>query len=130
MWYTSSIAFVMRVCLTLYRRKRSLLAQFRMGVLPLAIETGRFKGIKLNERLCKFCNSQDIEDEKHMLCKCNLYDDARSIMYSKASDKCENFNVFNDDEKLVYLLSQEWKLVADFLDNAWTIRSNKLYVDR
>ncbi len=26
-------------------RKRSLLAQFRMGVLPLAIETGRFKGI-------------------------------------------------------------------------------------
>ncbi len=33
-------------------RKRSLLAQFRMGVLPLAIETGRFKSIPVEERVC------------------------------------------------------------------------------
>ncbi len=27
------------------RRKRSLLAQFRKGILPIAIDTGRFKGM-------------------------------------------------------------------------------------
>ncbi len=32
--------------------KRSLLAQFRMGVLPLAIETGRFKSIPVEESVC------------------------------------------------------------------------------
>ncbi len=39
------------------RRKHSLLAQFRMGILPLAIETGRFKGINVCERYCKFCQN-------------------------------------------------------------------------
>ncbi len=32
--------------------KRSLPAQFRMGVLQLAIETGRFKSIPVEERMC------------------------------------------------------------------------------
>ncbi len=38
------------------RRKRSLLAQFRMGILLLAIESGRFKGINVCEIYCKFCS--------------------------------------------------------------------------
>ncbi len=32
------------------RRKYSLLVQFRMGILPLAAETDRFKGINVNQR--------------------------------------------------------------------------------
>ncbi len=48
--------------------KRSLIAQFRMGVLPVAIETGRFKSIPVEERVCVLCNMKDIEDEMHMLC--------------------------------------------------------------
>ncbi len=51
-------------------RKRSLLVQFRMGVLPLAIETGRFKSIPVEEKVCVLCNINDIEDEIHMLCTC------------------------------------------------------------
>ncbi len=35
-------------------RKRSLLAQFRMDILPLANETGRFKGTNVSERYRKF----------------------------------------------------------------------------
>ncbi len=37
------------------RRKYSMLVQFRMVILPLAIETSRFKGINVCERYCKFC---------------------------------------------------------------------------
>ena len=50
------------------RRNRSLLAQLRFGILPLRIETGRFKNVKdqqtgqfrrlrPEERLCEICNS-------------------------------------------------------------------------
>ncbi len=43
--------------------KRSLLAQFRMGVLHLAIETDRFKSIPVEERVCVLCNMNDMEDD-------------------------------------------------------------------
>ena len=39
------------VSLNLKRNERSLLAQFRCGILPLRIETGRYIGEKPNERL-------------------------------------------------------------------------------
>jgi hypothetical protein len=38
-----------------------------MGILPLAIETGRFTSqiTPIENRICKFCNQNQIEDEKH-----------------------------------------------------------------
>ena len=38
------------------RSQRSLLAQLRMGILPLNIETGRYIQKELIERLCLLCN--------------------------------------------------------------------------
>ncbi len=43
------------------RRNKSLLAQFGMGILPLAIETGRFKGLTENKRICQSCPYQTIK---------------------------------------------------------------------
>ena len=51
------------VKLNLLRNERSVLAQFRCGVLPLRIETGRFVGEKPEERLCRLCNDNSPEDE-------------------------------------------------------------------
>ncbi len=48
-----------------------MLVQFRMVILPLAIETGRFKGINVCVRYCKFCPNLKVEDELHMLCECS-----------------------------------------------------------
>ena len=55
--------------------ERSLVSQYRMGILLLAIETGRFQGVKLEERLCIFCNSGLVEDEVHFMFDCSLYND-------------------------------------------------------
>ncbi len=63
------------------RRKLSLLAQFRMGILPLAIATGRFKAVNVCERYCKFCPNLNVEDELHMLCECSLHCSIRSVMF-------------------------------------------------
>ena len=54
-------------------KKGSILAQFRMGVRPLEIETGRFKNIQPEERYCVLCKQDLVEDEKHLLCTCKLY---------------------------------------------------------
>ena len=112
------------------RRKRSLLAQFRMGILPIAIETGRFKSEPIEERICKLCDINAVEDEMHMLCLCDLYSDTRHIMYNNVTQRCDNFNNLNVVDKFVYLMSNEFKEVANFLDKAWDIRTKKLYVNK
>ncbi len=58
-----------------------------MRVLPLAIETGRFKSIPVEERVCVLFNMNDIEDEMHMLCTCTLYQHIRIEMYNNVIHK-------------------------------------------
>ncbi len=48
-------------------RGRSLLAQFRGGVLPLAIECGRWRGIPVEKRVCELCGNDKVKDEIHFL---------------------------------------------------------------
>ena len=72
----------------LSRQHLSFIAQLRLGILPLQIETGRFENIKdgltgrfrklkVEECKCQICNSDDIEDEKHFVCICQVYDGER-----------------------------------------------------
>ena len=35
--------------------ERSAMAQFRFGILPLNIETGRFQNQPIEQRICKLC---------------------------------------------------------------------------
>ena len=47
------------------RQKRALTAQLRMGMLPIKIETGWFRNMPLEERICELCRMNEIEDEEH-----------------------------------------------------------------
>ncbi len=51
----------------------SLIAEIRFGILPLHIENGCFRILNLEERTCKICNSQEIEDEFHFVISCNAH---------------------------------------------------------
>ena len=64
------------------RYQRSLFSQFRCGILPLEIETGRFINSPLPDRLCRVCTEAAVEDEIHFLCDCKCYSDLRSDMYA------------------------------------------------
>ncbi len=109
------------------RRKRSLIAQFRSGTLPLAIETGRFRGLKPEERMCEICKNGLVEDELHFLCVCSEYDVIRNRMYERVSEEYSDFNVLNTEDKFIYLLRNEWKEVCNYLDKAWDVRRNIMY---
>ncbi len=75
-----------------------------MGVLLLAIETGRFRSIPLEERLCVLCDLNVIEGEKHFLCNCKLYEDIRQIMYDNVRQKYQLFSTLNVNEKFHFLV--------------------------
>lgn len=40
---------------------RSMIAQFRYGILPIRIKTGRYKREPLDKRICNFCLLKEID---------------------------------------------------------------------
>ncbi len=65
----------------LSRNQRSLVAQQRTGILPLAIKTGQFNNILEENRLCEMCDLNGVESETHFLLHCTLYDDLRECPF-------------------------------------------------
>ena len=62
----------------------STIARFRMSSHTLAIETGRHAKPKIpkEERKCRYCNLDDVEDEKHFLLKCPLCNEERLSLFN------------------------------------------------
>jgi predicted house-cleaning noncanonical NTP pyrophosphatase (MazG superfamily) len=42
------------------------------------IEKGRYSNLKPEDRICKLCNKNEVEDEFHFVMKCSFYKDLRS----------------------------------------------------
>ena len=59
---------------SLNRSHLSTFSKLRCGSLPLEVEHGRFSRPKvpLEQRMCKFCNCNLVEDEIHFLTVCNF----------------------------------------------------------
>ena len=96
-------------CSTISRDHRRVLFRLRSCSLPLAVETGRYTKPKtpLTERLCKFCESSAVEDEKHFLLDFELYTDIRYTLYERALCLDENFNGLGTDEKLRFIMQHK-----------------------
>jgi hypothetical protein len=63
---------------------RSTMAMFRCGVLPLQIETGRYKGDPIKDKICIMYNLNETESEKnHFQLFCTLYREQRKFYISK-----------------------------------------------
>ena len=83
---------------TLSKTERSHLAQFRCGILPIRIETGRYIGLTVNDRTCQICYSDETEDKMHFLFNCPRYNDLRQSV-----ETCEGFRSLSDEQKLKYI---------------------------
>ena len=119
----------------LKRQDRSLLAQFRTGVLPLRIEIGRyqlkknpntesFRKLNVEERTCLICNIGDIENETHFLCKCSAYEIPRHNLYNIIVKHFPNFRKMSDEDKLSIILKSNDKELVSFICDSWKIRQN------
>ena len=98
--------------------ERSILCQFRTGVLPLHIETGRYTGLPADQRLCSLCTTTepDIEDETHFLLNCELYNDLRQHTFS---DLFREIPQGTDNEELTYVVTHHPRKFAKFLLSAY-----------
>ena len=62
----------------LTRRQRSLVVKFKIGIMSLSIEKGRFTNVPLENRLCHICSEDLLEDEYHFILFCDALKDVRT----------------------------------------------------
>lgn len=70
------------------------------------IERGRYTSPKMpvENRLCNFCTSEEVEDEFHFVMVCTLYQNLRTALFEQLND-IHNFHDLNDSEKFILIMS-------------------------
>ena len=112
--------------LNLNRNERSIMTQFRCGVLPLRVETGRFVGKQVSDRICKMCNQGSVKDEIHFLVNCQYYTNLREHELGSVLNNEEISNK-SEDDKLSILLNDYVRRTVKFLLKTFLRRRSKLY---
>jgi hypothetical protein len=118
--------------LELDRADRRQLTMLRGGTNHLRIETGRWVGEREQERVCKVCLCEDVEDEKHFLLACPMYVRERIVMYNRIRQECqiEYIEYMNEEWQLNILIGIGWRnkekeireIVVEYIRKANAIR--------
>ena len=78
------------------KRYRVSLSKFRLSSHDLEIERGRYINLDRNDRFCRFCNGNNIENEYHFLLICPLYRDLRRKYLKSYYCQWPTLNKFDD----------------------------------
>ena len=117
------------VTINLPRYIRSFIAKLRSSTLPIRIETGRFERLSREERICKFCDNQDIESEYHYMFECLLYNDLRNDLFAYIKNFYPNFEYIGDCEQWKILMTDKAIVprTGKFIKLAFERRNNVTY---
>jgi hypothetical protein len=110
------------------RAQRSVLAKLRCGVLPLEIETGRWKGVPAEERFCTICKNALVEDEYHFVFVCEKYNDKRIAFMNVIVSKYPEFNNLDTEAKWKIIMSENLvNSTVRYIYEIYELRRNILY---
>ena len=76
--------------------------------MSLEIETGRYIGTPRDERLCKVCNCNTVEDEYHFLFSCIAYQaESNNYYLNYVHNVFVDFMLSDDSMKLAWMLQSD-----------------------
>jgi hypothetical protein len=84
-------------------QQRRVMVMIRGGTNNLRIETGRYEKLEEKERICIFCESGEVEDERHFLCRCEAWKDDRELVLGKV----RKLGVSMTDEEIMFISGRE-----------------------
>ena len=88
------------------RAHRSAYAKCHCGTAPIKLETGRYEGLAVEDRICPICQ-KGVEDEQHVLLECSLYDDIRVQLLRDISTVFSNVYAYSKQEVLKCILGSK-----------------------
>lgn len=108
--------FAMEKYLTLIEdtSHRTALTQIRLSSHPLNIETLRGQVTNPNDRICKMCTLNIMEDEFHFIAECPKYKPLRDKL-NECITNTPNANTLDRESKTIWLLTNENKTLCKSL---------------
>ena len=95
---------------------RKIIAKFRCSDHKLEIESGRHNKTPQNERICRLCPLNEIENEEHFLITCPLYDQIRENHGLMGMDRVIDIMCGTEPGRLGKYLNEAFKIRQDCLD--------------
>ncbi len=115
----------------LNRSERSLLSRLLCGILPLEVETARYKKkdrVERELRYCKVCNKEEVEDESHLVFDCKELKDSRNIFLKPVLLSSRETKDMSNIDKFKWLLQKEHiKEFSEALTQIYYERQSKMY---
>ena len=102
------------------RFQRSTFAKFRCGILPIQIEVGRFRGQKVEKRICPLCKNA-VESEIHFMFECPSYNRGSFL------EDLDISHNLSSEEKLKVCMSNHQKLASKFICDLWKQRQKQIF---
>ena len=72
------------------KSERRVLIKLRGGTAPFQMETGRWHGLKREERVCKECDSGEVEDVVHWVIRCPAWIGQHEALLKQCHDHSSN----------------------------------------
>ena len=86
------------------RNHRSAFANFRIGIAPLRIETGRYEHLNEERRTCFHC-ADTVESEEHVVLDSLLYNHIREPWFAKLGQHVSDVYTKRRQDKLICILA-------------------------
>ncbi len=114
----------------LNRKCRSYLAQYRCGILPIEIETGRWINKPLDSRVCLVCNTGCVESEEHIIFRCTFHDKLRATFIDEAKEYFPSITQLTMTEQLKLFMDKPLvNSFAQLISDIMYHRNKKLFND-
>jgi hypothetical protein len=95
-------------------RDRQMISKFLCVSHKLQVETGRHQNIPRENRICKLCNLNKVEDEEHFILECPAYTEVRAKHF------------ITNEINITHALSQDPLTMASYLRTAYKLRDELL----
>ena len=104
--------------------ERRMMLKLRGGMAMFQIEMGRWHGLKREERVCKECDSGEVEDVCHWLLQCSAWDHLRQPLLEAMDEVREDFSTKNDGGRAALILSLACRNnhILSIITSLWSTR--------
>ena len=123
----SSLGVEKYLQLNLPSNQRSILAQLRLGILPLCVETGRYINLKFDDRICKQCNDNVTEDEMHFIFECSLYQVERNNFLRVIRENEPETREMEKIDILLFCFQTQVRKLARYVQEIFEKRQQNMY---
>ena len=86
----------------------------RISAHKLEIETGRHASIPADERKCKQCTTDSIEDELHFIFDCTKYEPIRTEWRTLCIGESQHFDSLPKEQKIFYIFNSSEDIINAF----------------